>query len=114
MGRAGGAVPGGVPGPDGYYGNVPAGYRDFPASYDPRYGPGYGNVPAGYDPGYNGLMGPEGGPAGDELTPYEPSGWAVAGTVLVVYAGVLLTFIALLGAGDVGAAVDPADVMLWW
>jgi hypothetical protein len=115
MGRAGRLqYPGGVPGPDGYYGNFPADYRSFPASYDPRYGPG--GYPAGYDPAvYDGLMGPEGGPAGEDLTPYEPSGWAVAGTVLVVYAGVLLTFFALLaGAGDVGAAVDPADVMLWW
>jgi hypothetical protein len=112
MGRAGRLRPGGVPGPDGHYGNFPADYRSFPASYDPRYGPGY---PAGYDPAYDGLLGPEGGPAGDDLAPYEPSGWAVAGTVLVVYAGVLLTFFALLaGAGDVGAAVDPADVMLWW
>ncbi|WIA13553.1 hypothetical protein OEZ85_007121 [Tetradesmus obliquus] len=83
--------------------------------FDPRFGPGY---TAGFEQGYEqGLMGPEGGQAGndDDLAPYEPSGWAVAGTLLVVYAGVLLTFFALLAsAGDVGAAVDPADVMLWW
>jgi hypothetical protein len=113
--KRGRALLGGIPGPDGFYGNYPAGYG---SGFDPRFGPGY---PAGYEQGYtDGLMGleplnPEGGAAGDDLTPYEPSGWAVAGTVLVVYAGVLLTFFALLaGAGDVGAAVDPADVMLWW
>ncbi|WIA33695.1 hypothetical protein OEZ86_006813 [Tetradesmus obliquus] len=111
---SGRAVPGGVPGPDGFYGNYPAGYGPG-FDFDPRFSPGY---TAGFEQGYEqGLMGPEGGQAGDDddLAPYEPSGWAVAGTVLVVYAGVLLTFFALLaGAGDVGAAVDPADVMLWW
>jgi hypothetical protein len=100
-------MPGGVPGPDGFYGNYPAGY--YGPGFDPRYGPGFS---AGYEQAsYDGLMGADGND--DDLAPYEPSGWAVAGTVLVVYAGVLLTFFALLaGAGDVGAAVYPADVML--
>lgn len=52
-----------------------------------------------YEPGYGGepLLRP-----GDlqEDVPYQPSGWAVAGTIVVVYLGVIATFLAMC-IGDV-------------
>jgi hypothetical protein len=36
----------------------------------------------------------------EEEVPYNPSGWAVAGTIVVVYLGVIVTFLAMC-VGDV-------------
>lgn len=53
--------------------------------------------------------------AADELVPYEPNGWSVAGTVLLVYAGVLLTFFAVIaGTAEGSGTVDPDLIMMLW
>lgn len=52
------------------------------------YEPGYGGEPL-LRPGYL-----------EEDVPYQPSGWAVAGTIVVVYLGVIATFLAMC-IGDV-------------
>jgi hypothetical protein len=53
--------------------------------HDPGYGPG--------EP----LLKPQ---DYEEEVPYNPSGWAVAGTIVMVYLGVIVTFLAMC-VGDV-------------
>lgn len=51
----------------------------------------------------------------DDLVPYEPDGWSVAGTILLVYAGVLLTFFAVIaGTAEGSNVVDPDMLMMFW
>lgn len=48
-----------------------------------------------------------------DLVPYEPNGWSVAFTILMVYAGIMLTFFACIaGTAEGSGTIDPDLLMM--